>query len=59
MGQTLRCLTGLTTQPSASEATTKDYPSYVGSYTDNKSTEQSTNPLKYTWKILKKVKEYI
>ena len=45
--------------PSFSEATAEDYPSYIGSYPDNKSTEQSTNPLKYTWKILKKVKEYI
>ncbi len=36
--------------PSASEATAKDYPSYIGTYTDNKSNEQSTDPEKYTWK---------
>lgn len=35
--------------PSANEATAKDYPSYIGSYTDNKSTEQSTNPDRYKW----------
>lgn len=35
---------------SASEATVEDYPSHIGTYTDNKSNEQSTNPLKYTWK---------
>ena len=35
--------------PSASEATVEDYPSYQGSYTDNKSTEQSTNPDRYKW----------
>lgn len=35
--------------PSASEATVEDYPSYMGSYTDNKSTEQSTNPDRYKW----------
>ena len=45
--------------PSASEVTAEDYPSYIGTYTDNKSTEQSTNPLKYTWKMLKKVKDII
>lgn len=45
--------------PSASEATAKDYPSYVGTYTDNKSNEQSLNPLKYAWKLLKKVKDII
>ena len=36
--------------PSASEATVEDHPSYIGSYTDNKSTEQSTNPARYNWK---------
>ena len=36
--------------PSASEATVEDYPSYIGTYTDNNSNEQSTNPEKYTWK---------
>ena len=45
--------------PSSSEATAKDYPSHIGTYTDNNSNEQSINPLKYTWKILKKVKDYI
>ena len=35
--------------PSFSEATVEDYPSYIGSYTDNKSTEQSTNPDRYKW----------
>ena len=35
--------------PSSSEATVEDYPSYIGSYTDNKSTEQSTNPDRYKW----------
>ncbi len=36
--------------PSFSEATAEDYPSYIGTYTDNKSNEQSTDPEKYTWK---------
>ena len=36
--------------PSASEVTPEDYPSYIGTYTDNKSNEQSTDPGKYTWK---------
>ena len=36
--------------PSASEVTASDYPSYIGTYTDNKSNEQSTDPEKYTWK---------
>ena len=36
--------------PSASEATVEDYPSHIGTYTDNNSNEQSTNPLKYAWK---------
>ena len=36
--------------PSLSEATAEDYPSYIGTYTDNKSNEQSTDPEKYTWK---------
>ena len=36
--------------PSFSEATAKDYPSYIGTYTDNDSNTQSTDPLKYTWK---------
>ena len=35
--------------PSFSEATVEDYPSYIGSYTDNESTEQSTNPDRYKW----------
>ena len=36
--------------PSSSEATVEDYPSYIGSYTDNKSNEQSTDPARYSWK---------
>ena len=36
--------------PSSSEVTASDYPSYIGTYTDNNSNEQSTDPLKYTWK---------
>ena len=36
--------------PSFSEATAEDYPSYIGTYTDNNSNEQSTDPLRYTWK---------
>ena len=35
--------------PSFSEAKTEDYPSYIGTYTDNNSNEQSTDPEKYTW----------
>ena len=36
--------------PSFSEAKAEDYPSYIGTYTDNDSTEQSTDPTRYTWK---------
>lgn len=36
--------------PSLSEVTPEDYPSYIGTYTDNDSTEQSTDPTRYTWK---------
>lgn len=36
--------------PSASEATVEDYPSHIGTYTDNNSNEQSADPEKYTWK---------
>ena len=36
--------------PSASEVTAEDYPSYIGTYTDNDSNTQSTDPGKYTWK---------
>ena len=36
--------------PSASEVTAEDYPSYIGTYTDNNPNEQSTDPEKYTWK---------
>ncbi|AOQ29756.1 tail fiber extension protein [Lactococcus phage 2R06A] len=36
--------------PSASEVTAEDYPSYIGTYTDKNSNEQSTDPEKYTWK---------
>ena len=36
--------------PLFSEVKAEDYPSYIGTYTDNKSNEQSTDPEKYTWK---------
>lgn len=36
--------------PSFSEVTAEDYPSYIGTYTDNDSNTQSTDPGKYTWK---------
>ena len=36
--------------PSFSEVKAEDYPSYIGTYTDNKSNEQSTDPARYTWK---------
>jgi len=36
--------------PSFSEATAEDYPSYIGTYTDNDSNTQSTDPVKYSWK---------
>lgn len=36
--------------PSFSEAIAEDYPSYIGTYTDNNSNEQSTDPEKYSWK---------
>ena len=36
--------------PSASEITASDYPIYIGTYTDNNSNEQSTDPEKYSWK---------
>ena len=36
--------------PSFSEVTAEDYPSYIGTYTDNDSNSQSTDPEKYTWK---------
>ena len=36
--------------PSASEVTPADWPSYIGTYTDNNSNEQSTDPEKYSWK---------
>ena len=36
--------------PSASEATAEDYPSYIGAYADSKSSEQSTDPARYSWK---------
>ena len=35
--------------PSFSEVKAEDYPSHIGTYTDNKSNEQSTDPEKYTW----------
>ena len=40
--------------PSASEVTAEDYPSYIGTYTDNDSNSQSTDPEKYTWKKYQK-----
>lgn len=36
--------------PLSSEVKAEDYPSYIGTYSDNKSNEQSTDPEKYTWK---------
>ena len=36
--------------PSFSEVTAEDYPSYIGTYSDNNSNEQSTDPSKYTWR---------
>ena len=36
--------------PSFSEVTPEDYPSYIGTYTDNDSNTPSTDPEKYTWK---------
>ena len=40
--------------PSFSEVTAEDYPSYIGTYTDNDSNSQSADPEKYTWKKLNK-----
>lgn len=42
--------------PSASEVKAKHYPSYIGTYTDNKPNEQSTDPEKYTWKKIEQGK---
>ena len=36
--------------PSLSEVTPSDYPSYIGTYTDNDSSKQSTDPSRYNWK---------
>lgn len=36
--------------PSISEVTPSDYPSYIGTYTDNDSSKQSTDPARYSWK---------
>ena len=36
--------------PSASEVKAEDYPSHIGTYTDNNSNEQSTDPARYSWK---------
>ena len=36
--------------PTASEAIESDYPSYIGTYTDNDSSKQSTDPVRYSWK---------
>lgn len=35
---------------SFSEVTAEDYPSYIGTYTDNDSNKQSTDPVRYSWK---------
>ena len=42
--------------PSSSEVTAEDYPSYIGTYTDKNSNEQSTDPEKYTWKKIEQGK---
>ena len=36
--------------PSFSEVKAEDYPSYIGTYTDNDSSKQSTDPARYSWK---------
>ena len=36
--------------PSFSEVTVEDYLRYIGTYTDNNSNEQSTDPARYSWK---------
>ena len=36
--------------PSFNEVTPSDYPSYIGTYTDNDSSKQSTDPARYSWK---------
>ena len=36
--------------PSFSEVVKSDYPSYIGTYTDNDSSKQSTDPVRYSWK---------
>ena len=36
--------------PSASEATAEDYPGYIGTYADSNSSEQSKDPVRYSWK---------
>ena len=36
--------------PSFSEVTPSDYPSYIGTYTDNDSSKQSADPARYSWK---------
>ncbi|MCT1172568.1 hypothetical protein EFM01_13165, partial [Lactococcus lactis] len=38
--------------PSASEATTADWPSYIGQYTDF-TQDDSTNPFDYTWSLIR------
>ncbi|MFK4948282.1 fibronectin type III domain-containing protein [Lactococcus formosensis subsp. formosensis] len=37
--------------PSSSEVTSKDYPTYIGTYTDENETS-STNPADYTWEMM-------
>ncbi len=38
--------------PSSSEAKTSDYPSYIGTYSDDKISD-STNPSDYTWSLIR------
>ena len=42
--------------PAASEVKAEDYPSYIGTYTDNNPNEQSTDPERYTWKKIEQGK---
>ena len=44
-----KCSIATPWMPSAREMKAENYPSYIGTYTDNKSNEQSTDPEKYTW----------
>ena len=42
--------------PSFSEVKTSDYPSYIGTYTDNDPNNQSTDPARYSWE---KIEDYL